>query len=281
MFANACASGASVTAVAYIAWYLCAGVFDRLSESGGVSSGSRSMKRIALLVALAVSAYATYSSVFSATVRYRLTLQAEVDGEPKSGSGVIEVTYSKNNDPISQAEFSIDVRGEAVALDLGARGTLFALLRAGADNRSGPEYIVLRAFNLPGGTLPSPVISGLRQVRHLSGKRELPLTALPLLVRFRDPNDQRSVERVDPLALETRFGAGVKLVLAELEIVPAGIWPLNSIGITGEPITRGIEKKLSWWSVPKPWLQPAGNGAFIDTRTGALLNNEDFKQGVR
>lgn len=131
-----------------------------------------------------MAAYAVYSAAFSATVRYRLTLQAEVDGEPKSGSGVIEVTYSKNNDPISQAQFSIDVRGEAVILDLGPRGTLFALLKADTDSRSGPEFMVLRAFNFPGGALPSPVASGLQQVRHLSGKRELALTSLPLLVRF-------------------------------------------------------------------------------------------------
>jgi len=193
-----------------------------------------------------MAAYAVYSAAFSATVRYRLTLQAEVDGEPKSGSGVIEVTYSKNNDPISQAQFSIDVRGEAVILDLGPRGTLFALLKADTDSRSGPEFMVLRAFNFPGGALPSPVASGLQQVRHLSGKRELALTSLPLLVRFRDPNDPKTVERVDPLDLETGFGAGVKLVHADLEIVSAGIWPFNRIGVTGEPITTGIETRLSW-----------------------------------
>jgi len=109
------------------------------------------MKKIGLLVALVVAAYAIYADVFSTTVRYRLTLEAEIDGEPKFGSGVVQVTYSKNNDPISSAQFSIDVRGEAVALDLGSRGTLFALLRSDIDNRSGPEYIVFRAFNFPGG----------------------------------------------------------------------------------------------------------------------------------
>jgi hypothetical protein len=187
------------------------------------------MKKIALFIGIAVAAYAVYSAVFGATVRYRLTLQSEVDGEPKFGSGVIEVTYSKNNDPISQAAFSIDVRGEAVVFDLGARGTLFALLKADTDSRSGPEYIVLKAFDLPGGALPSPVTSGLQQVRHLSGKKELALTSLPLLVRFRDLSDQRSAERVDPLALEKGFGAGVKLVHAQLEIVPAGVWPLTRL----------------------------------------------------
>jgi hypothetical protein len=119
-------------------------------------------------------------------------------------------------------------------------------LKPGADGRSGPEYIVLRAFNFPGGALPSPVASGLQQVRHLSGKRQLPLTSLPLLARFRDLSDPKTIEKVEPLDLEERFGAGVKLVRAEIEIVSPGLWPFNRIGISGEPITSGIERRLSW-----------------------------------
>lgn len=204
------------------------------------------MKWFGGLAAFVIIGFAVYTYVFSTTVRYRLTLEAEVDGKPKTGSSVIEVTYSKNNDPISSGEFSIGVRGEAVALDLGSRGTLFALLKEGTDNRSGPDYIVLRAFNFPGGALPSPVTSGLSQVRRLSGKRELPLTSLPLLVRFRDLNDPKSVERVDPRDIGKSFGAGARLVRATLEIVPAGIWPLSWYGITGEPITTGIDERLAW-----------------------------------
>ena len=33
---------------------------------------------------------------------------------------------------------------------------------------------------------------------------------------------------------------------ATLEIVPVGIWPLNSLGITGEPITTNIDEKVRW-----------------------------------
>ena len=240
------------------------------------------MKRLGIFLAIAFAGVAVYVAVFSTTVRYRLTLEAEVDGRVKTGSGVIEVTYSKNNDPISQAEFSIDVRGEAVVLDLGSRGTLFALLKGDTDGRSGPEYLVLRAFDLPGGALPRPIVSGLRQVQQLSGERELPLTTLPLLVRFRDLNDPLTVERVDPLDLEKSFGPSVKLTRATLEIVPAGIWPFSWLGITGEPLTTGIETRLPWWNGPFPWLRPLGGGVFADTRTEKLkANKEDFKIGLR
>jgi hypothetical protein len=233
-----------------------------------------------VVLALLVAAIAGYVAINSATVRYRLTLEAEVDGVRKTGSGVIEVSYSKENFPISSAQFHINFRGEAVVVDLGSRGLLFALLKEGTDSRSGADYIVLRAFNFPGGALPSPVLDGLGKVRRLSGKVDLPLTSLPMLVRFRDPNDMKAVERVDPLDIGKSFGAGTKLVRATLEIVSPGIWPFSLIGITGEPITRGIEHWLAWWNAPKPWLKPIGNGHFVDTRTETFrVNKVDFQRG--
>jgi hypothetical protein len=216
------------------------------------------MKRFRVLLATVVGIfviYDIYTAFFSATVRYRLVIEVVQDGVPKSGSSVREVTYSKNNDPISSAEFSINVRGEAVVVDLGPRGTLFALLKGDTDSRSGADYILLRAFNFPYGAMPSPVTYGLSQLRQLSGKVDLPLTSLPLLVRFRDDNDPKSVERVDPADIGGSFGADVSLVRATIEIVPRGIWPLNELGITGAPLTTGIEQRL-------PWLRSLGGGYF-------------------
>lgn len=220
-----------------------------------------------LIVGMVVWYGVSYPSV---TVRYRLTLEAQADGELKTASGVREVTYSKGLAVGGQGALSIGVRGEAIALDLGDRGTLFALLSAGLDGRSGAEWIVLRAFDFDGGSMPSPFEEGIKQVLRLSGKRELPLDTLPKLVRFRDPGDLRSVEWVNPLNIGGRFGADAKLVRVTLEIVRAGIWPLNDYGITGEPLTSGIESKLAWWN--RPWLD---DGVFIDTK----VNKEDFKRG--
>jgi hypothetical protein len=61
------------------------------------------------------------------TLRYRLTLEAQVDGGPKVGSGVIEVTYSEQIN--IRSELNIGYRGEAVVLDLGDRGTTGILER--------------------------------------------------------------------------------------------------------------------------------------------------------
>jgi hypothetical protein len=214
-----------------------------------------------LILALIGGTPVLYSVAYpSLTLRYRLTLEAEVDGKPKTGSGVIEVIYSKQPEFASGRDRVSSHRGEAVVLDLGDRGTLFALLTAGSDSRSIPESIILRAFNFDGGAFPGPTVEeGFKKLRQLSGKRELPLTSLPLLVRFRDLNDSMTVEKVDPFNISKSFGAGARLVRATLEIVPVGIWPFNLLGVTGEPVTRGIDKKLIWLDHLDRYNSIAGN----------------------
>lgn len=208
---------------------------------------TKPIKWIAVILATVIAAIALYSIAYpSVTFRYRLTLEATVDGEIKQGSGVIEVIYQKRMSIGAMGrDVGIRYRGEAVVLDLGSRGSLFVLLRQGTDSRSGPESIVLQTFGLPGGAFPGWGAESLNKLRSLSGKREVPLDSLPALVRFRDMNDPLTVEPVSPDIAE-RFGPGTRLRRATLELVPAGVWPFNSFGITGEPVTTGIDKKLPW-----------------------------------
>jgi hypothetical protein len=206
------------------------------------------MKWIVVIVAALIAAIALYDIAYpSVTFRYRLTLEAEVDGEPKQGSGVIEVTYQRRTSIGAMGrDVGVSFRGEAVVLDLGSRGTLFALLKAGSDSRSGPESIVLKTFGLPGGAFPGWDDANLKRLRGLSGKRELSLENLPLLVRFRDVNDPLTVEAANPVNIAERFGPGAKLTRATLEIVPTGTWPFNAFGLSGEPITMGVLTRLLW-----------------------------------
>ena len=135
----------------------------------------RTSVAFAFAIAIAVVVVAYKLAFPSVTVRYRLSLEAQVNDELRTGSGVIEVTYSKQSGFAAQHELVVDFKGEAVAVDLGSRGILFALLKAGTDVRSGPEWIVLRAFDFDGGSFPRPVEEGVAQVSRISGKRELPL----------------------------------------------------------------------------------------------------------
>lgn len=70
--------------------------------------------------------------------------------------------------------------------------------------------------------------------RRIGAKADISPNNLPMLVRFHDINDPKTVERVDPNNLAATFGEGVNLVSTTIEI-------------TDEPITTGIEKVLPSW----------------------------------
>ena len=90
------------------------------------------MKILAIAVAAMLGLYGAYVYAYpSVTVRYRLALQVEADGKQHTGSGVIQATYGKNITLLgSSAEIYINIKGEAVAVDIPGRGTLFAVLKA-------------------------------------------------------------------------------------------------------------------------------------------------------
>ena len=83
--------------------------------------------------------------------------------------------------------------------------------------------------------------------------------------------------------LAASFGQDVKLKRATIEMVSTGVWPLTLIGLTGESVTKGIEKRL-----PKWFGELYGKRASLDGRTGPmdvptplarLLGTGYFKQG--
>lgn len=188
------------------------------------------------------------------TIRYRLTLVAEVDGREVSGSGVIETRW-RSQGPLSRLTgrpWSTSVRGEAVVVDLGDRGMFFALLRGDSDRKGSrdPEHLLSRAFAQRSiGSTNSVMLHSMVPSRQ---PVMLDLSFLPMLVRFRDLADPKSVEKVDPTNLAASFGQDVRLSRAMIEIVPAGWLVFDWIGWpetwSGEPLTSGIEMKLPWLS---------------------------------
>lgn len=187
-------------------------------------------------IPLLTSAVQAYRAAFlTDELRYRLTLRAEVDGQPVEGSGVIQVMYVRNIRFLGDNSLmSAGARGEAVILDLDKRGYVFALMTKNDDrnDQSDPRMVLPVAFGLARAGIGPEHLPALRS---LSGSRELPYNLLPLLVRFKDINDPRSVERVDPNDLAASFGPSVRLVGVTIEVVDNRV-----------PITMGIEKLLAW-----------------------------------
>jgi hypothetical protein len=188
--------------------------------------------------------------------KYRLTLKIDANGTVYSGSSVIETSWYpglKIGHTYFGNAWNAQTRGEAVAVDLGNIGTLFALLTGPATPEAGgrngdffysadPEIIPLEAFALEKkpGILTRDFLNAIS--RH-SDPVDLPLDQLPMLVRFKDLSDPRSVERVDPDDLPASFGPGTRILAATLTI-------------THDPLTTGLESKL-------PWLHPE-NAASLD-----------------
>jgi len=229
------------------------------------------MKTIKIIgLVLLVLAGLAIMDVWPATVRYRLTLNVEENGKIATGSGVIEGSYYKEAQwlPLpSQAEWHTQVTGEAVMVDLGERGILFALLKEGEDSRSSADYIALKAFGFMEGPIGYPVGKRLSWIadlgRRTGAKANIPFKNLPMLVRFKDINDPKTVERVDPNNLAASFGDGVKLVSASIEI-------------TFDPVTTGVEKKLGWLPSLKGYLdgQFAGGGPQLPN----ILDKSDLRR---
>lgn len=133
-----------------------------------------------------------------------------------------------------------DVRGEAVFLDLGQGRNLVLLLLF--DPCLPTQALFGRAgFN---------AVETLLQGRKLEGSVELRPDLIPTLVSFSDLSDPASARVVPPsdAGFAAAFGPGFRLAGVTLEMVPVGVWPFNLVGLSGTPVTRGIEGKVPWWS---------------------------------
>ena len=192
-----------------------------------------------------------FHSQLPTTIHHRLTLKLESDGAICTGSGVIETVWYpglKIGGTWFGNAWHVRVRGEAVVVDLGNHGVLFALLTGSATPVAGgrhgelfyphdPERIPLEAFGIEqngGSVMKQDSLNALSKRRDTV---DLPLNKLPILVRFTTLGDPRSVERVDPNDLPASFGPGVRFVSA-------------TVAVTDDPVTTGIENKLVWLQTP-------------------------------
>ncbi len=222
------------------------------------------MKRIALAVLLALflaAGYALWTRVLfptSGSLRYRLVVEVEDNGRTVAGSSVVEVSLHRN---VIGTPYAMGLRGEAVTVDLGIKGLLFAVMRCEnashgcwemfpervlaarrdiEDRRRGDRLTLFRAVSrLPDGT--SAAIPWQRIVQ--TGPRPWDVERYPfgpMLVRLRDINDPTSVEKIDPENLAKSLGHGVRL--KAITIVK-----------TSEPVSEQIEGKMPAYGNNPQW----------------------------
>lgn len=169
--------------------------------------------------------------------RYRITVEVDTPQGLRTGSSVWE-TSAKEGSGLPDTARRVKNRGEAVAVDLPS-GTLFSLLR---DERYGvdyPHYVVRRHLeDHPDASIP---MSGdwnknMAAIRQGKPAFELYPDEYPILVRFRDPRDPATVEKVQPSDFPTAFGPGVRLRRI-------------TVAVTDDPVSSaGIRQRLGWLS---------------------------------
>ncbi len=155
----------------------------------------------------------------------------------KTGSAVREVDASCGPQLLSTAPCNTYLaKGEAVVVNLGKRGVLFALME-GEDGSVDYGYnIVFKAY--PFQAPPSTIGAYIKHYRSLkSGKVVLPTALYPMFVYFKNLKDPNSIKST--YYLPSTFGKGVKLK----EV---------TIAMTDEPVTHKIKKWLPWLGPPKP-----------------------------
>jgi hypothetical protein len=180
--------------------------------------------------------------------KYRLTMDLETPGGLKSAAGILSVRPNRNYGGTGSGSSVPETSGDALLIDLGDGRSLAALLAYGADgsNFEDASFLPTRIFGASDRRI------GFRDVKSFAGAPAVPVPEplRPVFVAFANNGDPKSARRVDANDLEASLGKGFHLRNLSLDIVANGFWPVDLGGALGEPVTRGIEQKLTWLKVP-------------------------------
>jgi len=195
---------------------------------------------VLILVAIPVVWY--WVSFPTVSYRYRLSIAVESDGQVHSGSSVIEVQYQfypKFLSPI----FGVTnerIWGQAVLIDLGARGALVAALHSGTGSGHvgvNADVLAARAFDPAGRSLgpgyPS-ALEKLRAVSQMRGHVDLTTDNLPPFIWFSDLTNPETARLLNPADFAGVIGDAARLQSAQVEM-------------TTSPIFIDLDKRLPWY----------------------------------
>jgi hypothetical protein len=225
---------------------------------------------LAILVGLALVVVGyLWLSFYDIHVRYRLTIEVQDGDQIRTGSSVIDASYTIQPDYIwAGPNTHVEIDGYAPTVDLGEKGMLF-LTFASMDLTPDQMWLFNKqlicakddmwclpfsAYYEPGTFIGPNTYSGWNAalyalLRH-SGPRDVPFICLPLLARTLDVGGEHKLMPVSPGDLGASFGAGVQLkrVILQLTDEPVTpqpqIWPqwLKQSGGTYVGILSGVSK---------------------------------------
>ena len=236
-------------------------------------------KFVVACAAIFAALYVTYLVLFPTVyLRYRLTLDVDVDGAMRTGSGVVEIAYQPPPDWLAGigggAQFLGTMRGYAITVDLGERGLLFVVDRQplvrdskAFGNAASLGMLPFAAYGLSQSQNPSSGLAAARALREKKGAVNLPVEKLPMIVRFTDINDRSTIEELDPRDLAAAYGSGVRLVRAVFEF-------------TTDPVSA-MPKSWPKWLADAHHIEFAFSNEFafshLYTGSGVHVSTADFK----
>lgn len=183
-------------------------------------------------IVLVLTAY-RYGLLGERHYRYKMAVEVETPNGVKTGYAVREIVV-RTPPPIpmlGEHRTGLGVRGEAVIVDIAPGKALFALLTgADGDYEFGGRGVHSIFKELTSGHLGDAI--ELWPKKPVT-RRPIIANPMPMLVRFQDADDPKSLEILTPDTIASAFGAGVSLRRIAIQRVE-------------EPLTEGISKRFAW-----------------------------------
>jgi hypothetical protein len=185
----------------------------------------------------------------SGTWHYKMTVTVETPEGIKTGYAVREVGNSASRHKIGGTPEStprIHHKGEAVVVDLGARGKLFAIL---SGYRLGVDHSKLIFYYSFGGYT---TFDGVKKLNSLpvGTKVTLPIKDYPVFVAFKDINDPKSVTPVLKIESVTQSGQD------DFQITENHMEELFGKGVRLKDVAIEITDEKVTWGTVKTYLGP-------------------------
>ncbi len=244
------------------------------SISVDISKGYIFMKKIAVFLTIFAGLILAIYVVYPwGSYKYKVTVSIETPEGVKTGSAVREVGVGLEPDILGGGG-SASVRGEAVAVDLGTRGVVFAVM--GTDD----EYLVWNTFPTDKSALTRAGV--WHYILLKEGPKQVALKDRPLLVSFKDIRDPKTVEAVYRVYSKVAYSRNPADLAVEdnFEKIFGPDVRLKDITIemTDEKVMWDIEKWLPWMGTLKGGYldgQFSGGGPELSN----ILHSGNFKVG--